>query len=279
MDVSRRSFLGGLAATGMVLAQEKRTKVTKYVRYRHEGRISYGVLEGDTIREIAGGLFGARKETGASLSLNSVKLLWPCEPPKILAVGLNYKSHIGERAAPKNPEIFYKPTSALLEPEGDIVIPRGAQNVHFEGELVAVIGRRSRDLSVSEAEAAVFGVTCGNDVSERDWQKSDLQWWRAKGSDSFAPLGPAIAVGLDYRKSRLQTRLNGEVKQSQYISDLLFDVPTAVSFISRHVTLLPGDVIYTGTPGATSAMKPGDIVEVEIDGVGILRNRVSGARS
>ncbi len=114
-------------------------------------------------------------------------------------------------------------------------------------------------------------------MSERDWQKNDLQWWRAKGSDTFAPLGPAIAVGLDYRKSRLQTRLNGEVKQSQFLSDLIFDPATVVSFVSQYVTLLPGDVIYTGTPGTTSAMKAGDVVEVEIDGIGTLRNKVVGS--
>ncbi len=248
----------------------------KYVRYEHERRVSYGVLDGETVREIRGGLFDSKAETGNRLNLRSVKLLWPCDPGKVLAVGLNYKSHLGNRPVPKNPEIFFKATSSLMEPEGEIVIPAGAQNVHFEGELVLVMGKKARRVSVSEAEACIFGYTCGNDVSERDWQKNDLQWWRAKGSDTFAPLGPAIAVGLDYKKSRLQTRLNGEVKQSQFLSDLVFDPPTVVSFVSQYVTLLPGDVIYTGTPGTTSAMKAGDVVEVEIDGIGTLRNKVAG---
>jgi 2-keto-4-pentenoate hydratase/2-oxohepta-3-ene-1,7-dioic acid hydratase in catechol pathway len=137
-----------------------------------------------------------------------------------------------------------------------------------------VIGKTARQVAENDALNYVFGYTCGNDVSERDWQRDDLQWWRAKGADTFGPLGPSIATGLEYRKSRLQTRVNGEVKQSQLLSDLLFDVPAIVSFASRHVTLHPGDVIYTGTPGATSAMKPGDMVEVEIDGIGVLRNRV-----
>ena len=143
--------------------------------------------------------------------------------------------------------------------------------------MVIVIGRKARRISVAEADSCIFGFTCGNDVSERDWQRGDLQWWRAKGSDTFAPLGPIIATGLDYKKSRLQTRLNGEVKQSQLLSDLLFDAAAIISFTSQYATLLPGDVIYTGTPGATSAMKPGDIVEVEIDGIGILRNKVAGS--
>jgi len=138
-----------------------------------------------------------------------------------------------------------------------------------------VIGRKTKGVSAEEAASRILGYTCGNDVSERDWQKGDLQWWRAKGSDTFGPLGPAIAVGLDYKASRLQTRVNGEVRQSQFLSDLLFDPATVVSHASRHVTLLPGDVIYTGTPGSTSALKPGDIVEVEIDGIGILKNRVA----
>jgi 2-keto-4-pentenoate hydratase/2-oxohepta-3-ene-1,7-dioic acid hydratase in catechol pathway len=122
----------------------------------------------------------------------------------------------------------------------------------------------------------IFGYTCHNDVSERDWQRGDLQWWRSKGSDTFAPLGPVIVTGLDYKKSRLQMRVNREVKQSQLLSDLLFDAPAIVSFTSQYVTLEPGDVIYTGTPGATTAMKPDDVVEVEIDGIGILKNKVTG---
>lgn len=275
MEITRRDFLESMAATSMTWLPPAEAGVTKYARYVHQGRISYGILEGETVKEISGGLFGSRAETGKKAKLSDIKLLWPCEPPKVLAVGLNYKSHLGERPAPKNPEIFYKPISALVEPGGEIVIPPGAQNVHFEGELVVVIGKKARRISVAEAASCIFGFTCGNDVSERDWQKSDLQWWRAKGADTFAALGPAIAVGLDYKKSRLQTRVNGQVKQSQLVSDLLFDAPAVVSFVSQYVTLLPGDVIYTGTPGATSAMKPGDTVEVEIDGIGILSNRVT----
>lgn len=275
MKLTRRDFVGGMAASSVVWVKAAATDVKKYVRYTHQNRVSYGILAGETVKEIRGDLFGSRAETGTKVKLSDVKLLWPCEPRKVLAVGLNYRSHLGDRPAPKNPEMFYKPISALLEPGGEIVIPTTAKNVHFEGELVVVIGKKARKVSLAEAENCIFGVTCGNDVSERDWQKNDLQWWRAKGADTFAPFGPAIAVGLDYKKSRLQTRVNGEVKQSQLISDLLFDPPAVVSFVSQYVTLLPGDVIYTGTPGATSAMKPGDIVEVEIDGIGILRNKVT----
>jgi 2-keto-4-pentenoate hydratase/2-oxohepta-3-ene-1,7-dioic acid hydratase in catechol pathway len=276
MEISRRAFCSGLALTGIGLRQNAPNNVVKYVRYENRGKVSYGILDGDSIKEIRGGLFDGGAETGSKVKLTGVKLLWPCEPTKVLAVGLNYKSHLGNRPAPEKPEMFFKPLTSLQNPGGEIVIPSGAKNVHYEGELVIVIGKRAQRVSAEKAADYIFGYTCGNDVSERDWQRGDLQWWRAKGSDTFAPLGPAIAVGLDYKKSRLQTRVNGEVKQSQMLSDLLFDAAAVVSFTSRYVTLEPGDVIYTGTPGATSAIKPGDIVEIEIDGIGVLRNKVAG---
>lgn len=253
--------------------------MTKYIRYENNGRTAYGSLDGETVEEIRGDLFGSREKTGTKHSLSDVKLLYPCEPTKILAVGLNYRSHLGARKAPEHPEMFYKPVSALQNPGDPIVIPRDATNVHFEGEIVAVIGKTVKHVSPEEAEHAIFGVTCGNDVSEREWQHGatlkDLQWWRAKGSDTFAPLGPAIVTGIDYGNLLLQTRVNGEVVQKQYTSDLLFSLPAIVSWISRWVTLQPGDVVYTGTPGSTSKLKPGDVVEVEIDRIGVLRNPVA----
>jgi len=276
MEISRRAFCSGLAATGIGLRQNAGDKVVRYLRYEYRGKIAYGALNGDSISEIRGDLFGGRAETGAKVKLADVKLLWPCEPTKVLAVGLNYKSHLGDRPAPEKPELFFKPLTSLQNPSGEIVIPPGAKNVHYEGEMVIVIGKKAQRVSPDRAGDYIFGYTCGNDVSERDWQRGDLQWWRAKGSDTFAPLGPVIAVGLDYKKSRLQTRLNGAVKQSQVLSDLLFDATAVVSFASQYVTLERGDVIYTGTPGATSAMKPGDIVEIEIDGIGVLKNKVTG---
>ena len=255
--------------------------MTKYVRFRRGPEAAYGILDGDdTIREIQGGLFGERKETGARHKLSDVKLLYPCEPPKVFAVGLNYRSHLGTRPAPSRPEIFYKPTTALQNPEDPILIPQGARNVHFEGEIVAVIGKRASRVSAEEARDCIFGVTCGNDVSERDWQNGpdkDLQWWRAKGADTFAPLGPAIVTGIEYEKLLLQTRVNGEVKQKQHTSDLLFDCPSIISWISQAVTLEPGDVVYTGTPGTTTKLSPGDVVEVEIESIGVLRNQVAAA--
>ena len=241
--------------------------MTKYIRYRLGSQTGYGILEDDTVYELRGDLF-EHSRTGSKHALADVKLLAPCEPPKIFAVGLNYRSHLGGRPAPANPEIFYKPVSCLQNPEDPIVLPPESNNVHSEGELVVVIGK----------SGTIFGVTCGNDVSERDWQhgaNKDLQWWRAKGADTFGPLGPAIVTGLDYSKLLLQTRINGETVQKQYTSDLMFDCPAIVSYISRWVTLQPGDLIYTGTPGSTRKMNRGDIVEVEIEGIGVLRNPVA----
>lgn len=252
---------------------------TKYVRYTAAGVVAYGILEADSIRELAGDLFASPKPTGRSVRLSRVKLLAPCEPKKVIAVGLNYQTHLGERPTAAYPGLFAKMPTSVIGPEADIVYPTDANNLHFEGELVVVIGRRATNVTVADAGTYVFGVTAGNDVSERDWQRSDLQWFRAKASDTFGPLGPAIVQGLNYGDLLLETRLNGAVMQSQRTKDLIFDVPTIVSYVSRYVTLEPGDVIYTGTPGTTKPMKPGDVVEVEIEGVGVLRNRIVSAQS
>ncbi len=252
--------------------------MTKYIRYRAETGIRYGILDGDQVHEIAGDLFGERATTGVTYPLSQVTLLYPCEPSKVLCVGLNYKSHLGGRPQPTRPEIFLKPLSSLQHPGGPIVTPREATDMHYEGELVIVMGKHARHLRAEEAGDAIFGVTCGNDVSERNWQHGagkDLQWWRAKGSDTFAPFGPAIAVGADYGNLQLTTRLNGEVVQQQYTSDLIFDCAAIVSWISGWVTLNAGDVIYTGTPGSTRKMSPGDVVQVELSGVGVLENPVA----
>jgi 2-keto-4-pentenoate hydratase/2-oxohepta-3-ene-1,7-dioic acid hydratase in catechol pathway len=249
----------------------------KYVRYSFEGKTSYGILDGETVKEIAGGLFGERQETGKSASIRCVQLLCPCEPRKILGVGWNYQSHIDTRKPPCNPELFVVPTSALLAHEGMIIIPHGASNIHYEGELAIAIGKETKRATAAEAERNILGFTCGNDISEREWQKNDLQWWRAKGCDTFAPLGPAIVAGFDWRRGRIETRVNGAVVQSGEFREMLFDPPAIVSYISQYVTLFPGDVIYTGTPGTTRALQAGDLVEVEIPGIGVLRNSVAAS--
>lgn len=247
-------------------------QVMKYVRYAYQGRRSYGTLEDDSIRELDGDLFGSHRETGLSIPLSAVRLLAPCEPTKVIAVGLNYRSHLGGRPVPSELGLFAKFPTSVIGTGDSIVIPPDAEEVHYEGELVVVIGRRAKRVSVEEAPEYVFGVTAGNDVSERTWQRRDLQWTRAKGADTFAPIGPAIGAGLDYADLLVRTSVNGEIRQSERSKDLIFDVPTIVSFVSRYITLKPGDVIFTGTPGSTSAIGPGDVVEVELQGVGVLRN-------
>jgi 2-keto-4-pentenoate hydratase/2-oxohepta-3-ene-1,7-dioic acid hydratase in catechol pathway len=234
------------------------------VRYERRGTASYGVLDGDEIRELEGPPFESLRETGRSLARSEVRLLSPCQPSKVLAVGLNYKSHLGDRPQPEYPSLFAKFPTSIIGHEDEIVLPGDSTSVHYEGELVVVIGTRAKNVSVAEAPRHIFGVTAGNDVSERTWQRADLQWVRAKGSDTFGPLGPAIARGIDYHDLLIETRLNGELRQSERTRDMLFSVEEIVSYASRYVTLLPGDVIYTGTPGITEAMRPGDVVEVEV---------------
>lgn len=252
--------------------------VTRYVRYAYEGRTAYGTLEGETIGELAGSIFESPRPTGRTVRLAEVKLLAPVEPSKVIAVGLNYRSHLGNRPAAEYPGLFAKLPTSIVGPDAEIVMPPDATDLHYEGELVIVIGRRAQNVSPADALQYVFGVTAGNDVSERAWQRSDLQWFRAKASDTFGPLGPVIARGLNYDDLLVQTRVNGEVRQSERTRDLIFNVPAIVSYVSRYVTLLPGDVIYTGTPQSTKAMQPGDVVEVEVEGVGVLRNTVVRAK-
>lgn len=267
-------------AIPMAAAAAQSRSIERIVRYRAQNRESFGLLEGESIAPIVGGLFQSSYKTEkVKVPLKSVSLLYPLQPPKVLAVGRNYRSHAGENV-PKRPEIFYKPTTCLQHPGEPVLLAADATNAHYEGELVLVIGKRIRNASLDEAKAAIFGVTCGNDVSERNWQSGpdkDLQWWRAKGADTFGPLGPAIVRGVDYSNLMLTTRLNGQVKQQQSTKDLIFDCPTIVSFISKYVTLEQGDVIYTGTPGTTSKMSPGDICEVEIENVGLLRSPIKAA--
>ena len=281
MSMTRRNLLAGAAvASAMLPGLRAASNVRHYVRFRKgEGKQTFGELDGKTIYPIEGSLMGDRKRTGDEVAAADVKLLFPIRPPKVFAVGLNYKSHLGDRPEPKNPEIFYKPTTSLQNPGDPIFIPPGSKNMHYEAEFVIVVGKNARRIEESQAPDHILGYTCGNDVSERDWQEGDLQWWRAKGSDTFAPMGPSIAVGLDYMESDISLRLNGETKQEQKISDLLFKPEKIVSFISQYVGLQAGDVIFTGTPGATSAMKHGDVCEVEVTGIGVLENRVRNRRA
>jgi 2-keto-4-pentenoate hydratase/2-oxohepta-3-ene-1,7-dioic acid hydratase in catechol pathway len=247
-----------------------------FVRFQHGQTVSYGLLEGEMVRPIDGDLFGEHQVLSERIPISEVFLLAPVVPSKVIAVGLNYQSHLGDREPATYPGLFAKYPTSIIGPGENIVRPPDSQNLHYEGEMVIVIGRTAKNVHWEEASRYIFGVTVGNDVSERDWQQADLQWFRAKASDTFGPVGPVIARGLDYNNLHLETRVNGEVRQSESTEDLLFNVEAIVSYVSRYVTLMPGDIIFTGTPGSTEAMEPGDIVEVELEGVGILSNRVVG---
>lgn len=258
------------------LAQE----VTKYVRYEHGGVTSYGILEGETVHQLEGNIFESAERTGATVPLADVNLLVPSEPTKVVAAGFNYRSHLGETPEVEAPGLFDKHATSLIPHEATVTYYEDATNLHFEGEMVLIIGKQARDVTVADAPDYIFAVAPGNDISERVWQANDLQWFRAKGADTFGPVGPVMARGVDYDDLLLQTRVNGEVKQSQRTSDLIFDASFLVSYVSRYVTLDPGDMIFTGTPGTTAAMQPGDVVEIELEHVGVLRNTIGrkGAR-
>jgi len=250
------------------------------VRYEYHGKTHHGVLEGDHVAEIAGDFFGSYQRTGVMVPVGLVTLKAPVMPSKIINLAGNYLSHMGATPPFKIPQPFLATPSSVNDPGGAVVIPQGSTDVHYEGEMAVVIARRCRKVSKADAPGYVLGVCAANDVSERDWQNGadkDVQWWRAKSADTFSPFGPWITTGLDYGNLRLVTRVNGKVVQDTNTKELIFDVPTLVSFISQNMTLEAGDVIFTGTSGDTSAVKAGDVMEVELEGCGVLRNPVVNA--
>ncbi len=271
-----------LAAAAIVFLSTSRgasaQTLTRYVKYQAGGTVAWGLLEGETVRELQGSVFDGAKPSGRTLKLSEVKLLAPAEAKKVIAAGLNYKSHIGDQPAAKYVGLFAKMPTSLVGHGADIIYPADATTVHYESEVCVVIGKRARHITEAQVKDHVFGVTPCNDVSERAWQKADLQWLRAKGSDTFGPMGPVLVRGADYNKLKLIGRHNGKVVQEATTEQLIFSIDNIVSYISRYVTLEPGDVIFTGTPGTTQAMQPGDTFEVEIVGVGVLRNKVVAER-
>ena len=237
--------------------------------------ILQGTVSGDTVREISGDMFGKWEATARSWPLSQVKLLIPVEPSKIVALGRNYADHAAEfnNKPPTEPLIFLKPPSSLLAPEDPIVLLPGVQRIDYEGELAVIISRECAHLKDGDDfRPYVAGYTCLNDVSARDYQALDKQWTRAKAFDTFCPLGPVIETEFDLAHGTLETMLNGVRKQYAPLTDMLFPVDVIIPWISRVMTLLPGDVIATGTPAGVGPMKAGDVVEVVIPGIGNLRN-------
>lgn len=242
--------------------------------YRLEA--GYGLLEGNRVRAVEGDLFGRYSLTGRYYPVEEVKLLAPCSPSKVVCVGLNYSDHAAEwnLPVPEEPILFLKPATAVVGPGEPVVLPSSSRRVDFEAELVVVVGRVARRVRREEALDYVFGYTLGNDVTARDFQKKDGQWTRAKSFDTFCPLGPWVETGVDASDLAIEFYLNGERKQASRTSNLIFPVDYLVSFISRVMTLLPGDVILTGTPAGVGSIHPGDEMEVRIEGIGSLRNPV-----
>ncbi|HVA61785.1 MAG TPA: fumarylacetoacetate hydrolase family protein [Mycobacteriales bacterium] len=253
----------------------------RIARYSAGADVGFGVVEGDgeaaVLAVIAGHPFSAFEFSGERLPVAEVRLLAPVIPSKIVAVGKNYAEHAAEMGgeAPAEPLIFLKPSTAVIGPGDAIVYPAASQRVDFEGELAAVIGRLSRRVPERDALAAVLGYTCANDVTARDQQQSDGQWSRAKGHDTFCPLGPWIETGLDPSAVAISTDLNGERRQRGNTSDLVHPVAALIAYISSVMTLLPGDVVLTGTPAGVGPMNAGDEVSVTIEGIGTLTNRVT----
>jgi len=246
----------------------------KLVRYEVQGKVKYGVVDGDTVDEVSASPFESYEETGKKHTLSEVRLLTPCTPSKVLAMALNYKSHLGDFEAPSQPEPFYKVPSSIIGPGDTIILPRDAERVEEEAELVVVIGKKCSKVSKTDALSYVLVYTCGNDVSARAWQQGDKQWWRAKSSDTFTPFGPYIVTDLDGANLNIWSRINGKEVQHCNSSEMLFDLPTLISFISQVVTLEPGDLIFTGTSGKPAELHDGDVVEIEVESVGTLSNPV-----
>jgi len=248
----------------------------KIVRFTAGKKVGYGILSGESIQVIEGKPYSRVKLTEDYYQLSEVRLLSPCQPSKVVCLGLNYLSHAKETNAPlpKVPLLFLKPSTAVIGPEDNIVYPDMSKRVDYEGELAIIIKERARGVSAEEALGYVLGYTCFNDVTARDLQASDGQWTRAKGFDTFAAIGPCIETELDPGSAGLETYLNGEMKQKGNTNDLIYSVPEVISFISRVMTLTAGDVIATGTPSGIGPMQPGDTVEIRIESIGTLRNYV-----
>jgi 2-keto-4-pentenoate hydratase/2-oxohepta-3-ene-1,7-dioic acid hydratase in catechol pathway len=254
----------------------------RIVRFSRENETKYGLIEDGLVHSLAGDPFeyftaGSEFERdGRTYPLEDVRLLVPCRPSKIACLGVNYRRHAAEmeHTLPAAPLLFLKPSTAIIGPDDKIVLPLNWKRVDFEGELGVVIGKKAKYISEEEAGEYVLGYTCFNDVTERSLQKEDGQWTRAKGFDTFAPAGPWIETGIDPGDLKLETYLNGELRQSARTSEMVFGIPRLISFISGVMTLLPGDIIATGTPSGIAAMQPGDVVEVKIEKIGTLRNAV-----
>ncbi len=251
----------------------------KFIRFSSGNKCKSGILKNESdVVEVRGDMYGEYEETNNIYKLDEIKILPPSSPSKIICVGLNYRDHAEEmnRQLPEAPMLFMKPNTAVIAHNEEIVYPSHmSKRVDYEGELAIVIGREARMVEEQDAENYIFGYTCINDITARDLQKIDIQFTRGKGFDTFAPFGPFIETEISPDNLSIKTLLNNEVKQHSSTSNLVFKVNTLVSFISKIMTLLPGDIIATGTPAGIGPVEPGDRLEVRIDGIGSLVNYVA----
>jgi len=249
----------------------------RYIRFKKDNHIFYGLLKDNTVTKLEGDLFGEYTVANEVYDFHEVELLAPCTPSKIVAVGLNYRDHAQEMKEdiPSTPKVFIKPSTAVIGPGEKIIKPAMSNRVDYEAELAVVIKKKAKDVTVEKAKDYILGYTCLNDVTARDLQFADGQWTRAKGFDTFAPIGPVITDEIDANHVDIKLLLNGEQKQHSNTSNFIWKVEELVSFISQIMTLLPGDIITTGTPSGIGPMQSGDKVEVVIEGIGTLVNTVA----
>ncbi len=249
----------------------------RYVRFKQGDRIAYGIAEENAVEEISSTPFLPHEPTGVEYEMKDLRLLAPCLPSKVVAIASNYRDHAAEmgKPVPQSPVFFFKPSTAVIGPGGSIVRPPGSKQLDYEGELAVVIGSVARGVTADRWAEVVTGYTCAIDATARDLQRSDSQWGRAKGFDTSAPLGPWIETDVsDPSQLSIETRVNGELKQDGDTSDMVFGLPELIEFVTSYVTLLPGDVIMTGTPAGVGSLEEGDEVEVEIEDVGKLSVKV-----
>lgn len=254
----------------------------RWARFERNGDISYGIVEGSEIEVVKGDPFGPHERTGDRVALDTVKLLIPFEPKIFYAAGLNYVDHIKEQAAmhgrepniPQTADIGYRANNALIAQDEDVVIPKDATDkVQYEAEIVAVVGKQAKHLSEADALSCLLGYTVGNDVSERTWQREDRTLWRAKNTDTFKPMGPWLETDVDLDALTTTVRVNGETTIEFPTNNMLFGIERYIHEMTKYLTLYPGDMIWMGTEGSSPDLKDGDVVEIDINGIGTLRNR------
>jgi len=253
----------------------------RWIRFTAEDRTRYGILEGDRILEVSGSPFDGYEKTSRKHDLAAVKIEVPVMPRTFYCAGLNYVEHVKDGAAkrgevpniPTKPDMGYRASNALIAHNETVIIPADAtEKIHYEGELVAIVGKKAKNLSEAEALSCIMGWTIGNDVSERTWQKSDRTFWRSKNTDTFKPMGPWIETDFDMEAARTNVRLNGQITTTFETGHMLFSTAVFIAAMTRYLTLYPGDVIWMGTDGVSPDVKSGDVVDIEITGIGHLTN-------